>query len=49
MKVSKVAEAVETHYGHEEPGQDLKIQIKVEMQDDMPEKLVKCGWLDGRC
>ena len=36
-----------THYGHDEPGQQLRFRIRVRMVDDLPEAYLKCGWLAG--
>jgi hypothetical protein len=36
-----------THYGHEQPGQELRFRIRVRMLDELSDIDVKCGWLVG--
>jgi hypothetical protein len=36
-----------THYGHEQPGKELRFGIRVEMLDELPDIVVQCGWLLG--
>lgn len=38
---------LQTHYGHESPGNGMTFGVKVEMLDDYPDLLVQCGWLLG--
>jgi hypothetical protein len=38
---------LETHYGHDGPGEALNFRIKVEMLDDLGEYVLKCGWIIG--
>jgi hypothetical protein len=36
-----------THYGHTKPGNELRFSILVNMRDELPELVIKCGWLYG--
>ena len=45
--VYSLDQKLETHYGHESAGQALHFRVKVEMVDELPENVVKCGWLLG--
>jgi hypothetical protein len=45
--VYSLDQELSTHYGHESPGAALNFRVKVEMVDDLPENVVKCGWILG--
>ncbi|HYI16413.1 MAG TPA: hypothetical protein VEX37_13540, partial [Thermomicrobiales bacterium] len=45
--VYSLDQTLETHYGHEMAGEALNFRVKVEMVDELPENVVKCGWLLG--
>jgi len=35
------------HYGHEQPGKELHFRTLVNMRDQLPDTVVKCGWMLG--
>jgi hypothetical protein len=39
--------SLETHWGHETPGKPLNFRTEVRMLDELPETLIKCGWILG--
>jgi hypothetical protein len=45
--VTELDQRLETHYGHEAPGEPLTFRVKVEMRDDVTRALVECGWIAG--
>jgi hypothetical protein len=45
--VTELDQRLETHYGHESPGQPITFRIKVEMRDELLNALVDCGWIAG--
>jgi len=45
--VYSLDQTLDTHYGHESAGEALRFRVKVEMVDELPENVVKCGWLLG--
>jgi hypothetical protein len=47
VKVKELDNRLETHYGHEVPGKEIQFRFSVEMLDQLPEVLIKCGWLLG--
>lgn len=47
VKVQAFKQLSSTHYGHEKPGDPIGFKIKVAMLDELPDVLVKCGWLLG--
>jgi hypothetical protein len=38
---------LDTHWGHESPGKALNFRTEVRMLDELPETLIKCGWILG--
>ncbi len=40
-------ELLETHYGHDGEGQAINFRLRVEMVDELPENVIKCGWMLG--
>lgn len=47
VDVQALSDNLKTHYGHENPGQQLTFQVRVRMLDEVPQKEVDCGWLAG--
>jgi hypothetical protein len=45
--VSELDQRLETHYGHDDPGDKLTFRVKVEMRDDVSPALIDCGWIAG--
>lgn len=45
--VTSLDSRLETHYGHDTPGAPLQFRVKVEMRDDLPEFMIRCGWIAG--
>ncbi|MEO9256170.1 MAG: hypothetical protein ABI305_11545, partial [Tepidiformaceae bacterium] len=47
IKVEALADNLKTHYGHETAGTPLEFPVRVSMLDNLPKKLIDCGWMAG--
>jgi len=47
VQVSSKTTDTQTHYGHESAGKELQFKVEVKMLEDLPENVIKCGWLLG--
>jgi hypothetical protein len=47
VEVRPLDDVLRTHYGHEEDGKELRFRVFVNMRDELPEILVRCGWISS--